>query len=108
MAQDAPAETMRKQHADTSSLVGQVVSNLRISVQARIEREANEPRQSKPRFDADELEKELIALNDRLDQCRNNLKQSGKDEAGKLRFLSLGEKRAAALSNALDRLQTRR
>lgn len=93
---------------DTSLLVGQVVANLRGTVQARLEREANEPREVKPRFNADELEKELAALQQRLDMCRNNLSLSTKNEAGKLRFLRLGEKRAAALMEALERLQPRR
>ena len=93
---------------DTSLLVGQVVANLRGTVQARLEREANEPREVKPRFDAAELEKELLALEERLDMCRRNLSLSDKNEAGKLRFLRLGEKRSAALREALERLQSRR
>ena len=93
---------------DTSLLVGQVVANLRGTVQARLEREANEPREVKPRFDAAELEKELLALEERLDMCRRNLSLSDKNEAGKLRFLRLGEKREAALREALERLQSRR
>ncbi|MFL6762722.1 MAG: hypothetical protein ACJ8FB_09220 [Sphingomicrobium sp.] len=92
---------------DTSMLVGQVVANMRETVQARLAREANEPREVKPRFDADELERELTALNERLEMCRNNLSASGKNDAGKLRFLSLGEKRAAALKQALERLHAR-
>jgi hypothetical protein len=108
LAQDAPAEVIRKQQMDTSLLVGQVVANLRGTVQARLEREANEPREMKPRFNVDELERELAALQERLALCRNNLSQSEKNQAGKLRFLRLGEKRAAALTEALERLQSRR
>jgi hypothetical protein len=108
LAQDAPAEIIRKQQHDTSLLVGQVVANLRDSVQARIERRANEPRENKPRFDADELEKELKALKLRLAMCRNNLGPDEKNQAGKLRFLRLGEERAARLSDALARLQSGR
>lgn len=108
LAQDAPAETISKQQIDTSLLVGQVVANLRGTVQARLEREANEPRETKPRFDAAELEKELAALQVRLDMCRNNLALNDTNPAGKLRFLRLGEKRAAALTDALERLQARR
>jgi hypothetical protein len=107
LAQDAPAEVIRKQQMDTSILVGQVVANLRGTVQARLEREANETREVKPRFNADELEKELAALRVRLEMCRNNLSQSEKNQAGKLRFLRLGEKRAAALTAALERLRSR-
>ena len=106
LAQDAPAETIRKQQVDTSLLVGQVVANLRSSIQARLERKAHEPHEVKPRFNANELERELIALQGRLDMCRNNMSTSGKSEAGRLRFLSLGEKRAAALIEALERLQS--
>lgn len=108
LAHDAPAEVIRKQHTDTSLLVGQVVANLRGTVQARLEREANESRELKPRFDAEELEKELLALQERLAMCRNNLSLSAKNQAGKLRFLRLGEKRAAALIEALERLRAGR
>jgi hypothetical protein len=105
LAQDAPVDAVKRQQIDTGLLVGQVVSNLRSAMVARIEAKAREPREVKPRFDVEELEKELAALNTRLDMCRNNLAASSRDAAGKLRFLRLGEKRAAALSEALDRLQ---
>jgi hypothetical protein len=108
LAQDAPADAVKRQQLDTSLLVGQVVSNLRSVMLARMEEKAREAREPKPRFDVEELEKELNALNTRLDMCRNNLAQSTRHEAGKLRFLRLGEKRAAALTEALDRLQQRR
>jgi len=108
LAQDAPPEVIRRQQLDTALLVGQVVSNLREAVHARLEIEANEPRVVKPRFDEAELEKELNALNGRLEECRTNLAQTSKNQEGKMRFLQLGEKRAAALKAALERIQQRR
>jgi hypothetical protein len=109
LAQDAPVDVIRRQQADTSLLVGQVVSNLRSAILAKVEEKAREPRDVKPRFDAEELERELAALKNRLEMCRNNLATANaKNQAGKLRFLRLGEKRAAALTEALDRLQPRR
>lgn len=101
-------DAIRRQQVDTGLLVGQVVSNLRSAIMAKVEEKAREPVDVKPRFDADELEKELAALNSRLDMCRNNLAAGNKNEAGKLRFLRLGEKRAAALQDAIARLHHRR
>lgn len=108
LAQDAPVDAIRRQQVDTSLLVGQVVSNLRSAILARVEEKAREPVDVKPRFDAAELEKELAALKERLQMCRKNLAASNKNEAGKLRFLRLGEKRAAALTEAIERLHQRR
>jgi hypothetical protein len=108
LAQDAPVDAIRRQQLDTNLLVGLVVSNLRTAMLARVEEKAREPRDAKPRFDADELQKELEALNGRLELCRNNLAGSTRNQAGKLRFLRLGEKRAMALTEALDRLRSRR
>jgi hypothetical protein len=105
LAQDAPKDAIRRQQVDTALLVGQVVSNLRGAILARVEEKAREPRDVKPRFDARELEKELAALHDRLEMCRRNLAATPRNQAGKLRFLSLGEKRAAALTEALERLR---
>lgn len=107
LAQDASVDAFRRQQMDTTILVGQVVSNLRGVMMARIEEKAREPRDLKPRFDAQELEKELAALRQRLDMCRHNLEASPRNQAGKLRFLRLGEKRAAALVDALERLRQR-
>jgi hypothetical protein len=107
LAQDAPVDAVKRQQIDTGLLVGQVVSSLRSAILARTEEKAREPRDVKPRFDVEELERELAALNNRLDMCRNNLAASTRNEAGKLRFLRLGEKRAAALTEALERLQRR-
>jgi hypothetical protein len=109
LAQDAPKDAIRRQQIDTALLVGQVVSNLRGAILARVEEKAREPRDVKPRFDAQELEKELAALHERLNMCRRNLEGSAaRNQAGKLRFLKLGEKRAAALTEALERLHQRR
>jgi len=107
LAHDAPAEVIRRQQADTALLVNQVVSNLRGAMMARVEEKTRMPRDARPRFDARELEKELAALNTRLDMCRSNLAMGPKNQAGKLRFLRLGEKRAAALKEALDRIRRR-
>jgi hypothetical protein len=107
LAQDAPVDSYRKQQVDTALLVGQVVSNLREMVQARHERQSNESRETKPRFDVVELERELAALEARLEMCRANLSQGEKNQAGKLRFIRLGEKRRAALTDALERLRSR-
>jgi hypothetical protein len=105
LAQDAPVDAIRRQQLDTALLVGQVVSNLRGTMLAKAEEKAREPRDTKPRYDAAELRKELAALRERLDMCRANLAASRKNEEGKLRFLRLGERRAAALTEALERLQ---
>ena len=105
LAQDAPVDAIRRQQLDTALLVGQVVSNLREVMLARVEERARETREVKPRFDVEELEKELAALNNRLQMCRNNLAATPRNAAGKLRFLQLGEKRAAALTEALERLR---
>src|SRR3569832_405331 len=59
LAQDAPKDAIKRQQMDTALLVGQVVSNLRGAILARVEEKAREPRDVKPRFDARELEKEL-------------------------------------------------
>ena len=105
LAQDAPPDVIRRQQLDTAQLVGQVVATMRGSMQARLESDTNEPRIAKPRFDAGELERELLALNTRLAECRANLALTPRNQDGKLRFLRLGEKRAAALMEALERLQ---
>lgn len=105
LAQDAPLDTVRRQQMDTHLLVGQVVSNLRGAMLAKLERKAREPRNERPRLDAKELEKELAAFKRRLEMCRANLAASNKNPSGKLRFLSMGEKRAAALTDALERLR---
>jgi hypothetical protein len=107
LAQDAPEDAVRRQQIDTHLLVGQVVSNLRGVILAKQEVKAREPRDVKPRFDVEELRKELAALQGRLDMCRTNLAASNKNQAGKLRFLRMGEKRAAALIEAIERLQRR-
>src|SRR5689334_14253386 len=104
LAQDAPVDVIKRQQMDTAILVGQVVSNLRGAMLSRIEAKAREPREPKPRLNAQELEHELTALNERLTMCRRNLAASTRNESGKLRFLRLGEKRAAALREALERL----
>lgn len=108
LAPDASADVIRRQQLDTALLVGQVVSNLREAVQARQQSAGDVPRKIKSRFDAEELEKELAALEARLEECRANLALTPKSRDGKLRFLKLGEKRAAALQAALERLQQQR